>query len=308
MMLAFSMRETRARRLWLAASNAIFTIVLATLAGCTTSPDRFANPFLQLKAVSEDIASSGTTSVTVACPPPGKRIGGGYWVAKDNRNDGLLVRRSYPDDANGWNVEVENTSPVSNDLTVVTAYAYCLTRTDSVISVQRAGGVANLGDQKPLKTIIANCPEGTAATGGGFWIEGPLDKTDAIYNGGLMASEPSASGWKLVIGERFHEGLRLYASHVVCASAPFQPGDPVVSTYQNGPSQSSHDFGFSVACQEPDRFTTGGGFRFNDLYDQRHGAFASYAAAQWASWELNVHQGDDDAPRPSAVALCLRAP
>jgi hypothetical protein len=139
-------------------------------------------------------------------------------------------------------------------------------------------------------------------------IDAPLDRTDALNNGGLMASEPSASGWKLVVGEWFHEGLRLYASYVVCASAPLQPGDLVVSTYTDDPSQPCPDFGFSATCQEPDRFTTGGGFRFNDRDDQRYNALASHATGQWAQWDLNVHQDDDKAPRPSAVALCLRAP
>src|SRR5204862_4090038 len=105
----------------------MWSIVAACVAGCT--PSRFNPPFLTI--IPQGAAPNpGTIVFTATCPQGSTRLAGGFLVAPENENRGMVVRGSYPSDANGWTLEVENTTPMPNDSSALMVVAYCAQRPD----------------------------------------------------------------------------------------------------------------------------------------------------------------------------------
>ena len=296
--------------------NALWICLLALLlvaSGCTKS--RFASPFLSIvnKSVAEPLGP-GTVIATASCVAPAIRIGGGFYVGSSG-NDGLVVRGSHPDDANGWTVEVDNTAPSRppTDSSGILAIAYCLQRADlkPTVTVQTNAVNVTLGFQGAKQIIHAFCPAGSVVTGGGFEVDGTLTPTDASYNAGVEGSVPDSKGWHVDAGQFIAPtGVRTYHAYAVCTSPPLHAGATVTI---NGPTTPGTLQLVDASCQvSPIAFTTAGGFLLDpsaesltapaNKYLQR--AYESAATGEFLTWTV---QGSNLADPPSPIqslALC----
>jgi len=300
----------------------LFVALAVSIGACT--PTRV--PFLTIVPQSSG-PTNGTITLTATCPSGATRLGGGYFVAPDGRNTGLIVRGSYPSDPNSWTLEVENTSPVSNDSSNFLVVAYCAQRADLMLTAatQINGSAATFGtgigpEQKVL--IDAPCSAPAVLTGGGFYLDGPLTSSEAPYNGGIVESAPEGSVWHVEFGEAAHPvSIRLVRAYAVCTTG-LQAGSmvEVSKTPAPPPPPEVDPITVTEAICGPSSYTTAGGFRLNGnahrvtdgtstLYIQR--AFQSVATNDFQRWNI---QTDTRIPTigglapVTAVALCAPIP
>jgi len=291
--------------------------VAAALVGCT--PSRFNPPFLTVMPQGASL-HPGTIIFTATCPQGSTRLGGGFMVAPENANHGMVVRGSYPSDANGWTLEVENTTPMPNDSSALMVLAYCAQRADLALTatVQTKGAVATIGGgltSPAAKTMInAPCTAPAVLTGGGYYVDGPLDANDASFNAGILESAPDGSDWYVEVGE----GLAAQRNRLVKAFAVCTTGLPpgTMSTVPMTPVA-----GFltttTAPCTDPNTYTTAGGFRLNgsghkdpsgSLTIYQGHAFESAVEKDFAQWRIDTNTVYPASTPVTAVVLCAPIP
>lgn len=304
--------------------TSVASAMLALLAGailCGCTPTRFAHPFLSIVPQGAG-PSPGTMSVTATCPRGAVRVGGGFLVAPDNANKGMVVRGSYPSDHNGWTLEVENTSPVPADSSIVQVVAYCAQRADlslnATVEVHGTPGAPVGGGALTPKTFIdtSPCVAPAVLTGGGYYVDGPLDGTDAMFNAGIQESAPNGSSWHVEFGEGLHAPMtRLVRSFAVCTAGlpagamAVKPKVPVAGVLTET----------EVDCNTA--YTTAGGYRLNDTAHLSHDgstavyvgrAFESAAVNDFQRWSVQTNTIGPQAPTGlapvSSVAICAAIP
>lgn len=304
------------------ALSLLLVALAALISAC--APTRV--PFLTIVPQSSGPAN-GTIVLTAACPSGTTRLGGGYFVAPDGRNTGLVVRGSYPSDPNSWTLEVENTSPVPSDNSNFLVVAYCAQRADLTLTAttQITGSAAQFGTSLgplPKVMIDAPCAAPAALTGGGFYLDGRLTSGDAPYNGGIVESAPDGSVWHVEFGEAAHPAsTRLVRAYAVCTTG-LQPGSMVEVSKIPAPPPPPEVNPITVteAICGPSSYTTAGGFRLNGnahrdsdgtstLYIER--AFQSVATNDFERWNiqtLTLIPSIGGLAPVTAVALCAPIP
>ena len=292
-------------------------LAAAVAAGC--SPTRFPAPFLTA-APQPGSPAPGTVSVTTSCPPGSTRLGGGYYIAPDGRNNGLIVRGSFPSDQNAWTLEVENTSPIPDDQSSFMAVAYCARRTDLVLAatVRIDGAPAQVGggELTPKTIIKAPCLAPAVLTGGGFRLDGPLTSRDAGYNGGIQESAPDGSVWHVEFGEGLGpQETRLVRAYAVCTTG-LPAGAMVEVSKVPAPTPSDPITAIEAVCDRSS-FTTAGGFRLNgDGHGRSNGSLAVYqgrayqtlSTSEFQRWNIQATTTMPGGAPITAIALCATIP
>lgn len=283
--------------------------------GCT--PSRFSSPFLT--AIPQAGAVTGSEAIlTATCRPGETRIGGGFFLSPDNRNNSLVVRGSYPVDPNGWTVEVANTSPVNSDNSTAMAIAYCAQRSDLTLnaSIKVVGAPVALGSMTPKTFIDAPCLAPAILTGGGYRVDGPLDSNDATFNAGIQESAPDSSSWHVEAGQWLHApSTRLVQAFAVCTTGLPTPSQVIQTTTPVAGMLTTTD----ATCGST-QYTTAGGFRLNGpQHSNPDGsstafvgrAFQSVAVEEFLKWRIDtntVASGRGGIPPVEAVTLCAAIP
>ena len=290
----------------------------ASLVGCT--PSRFNPPFLTVMPQGAP-PHPGTIIFTATCPQGSTRLGGGFFVAPENTNRGMVVRGSYPSDTNGWTLEVENTTPIPNDSSALQALAYCAQRPNLGLSasVQTTGAAVTIGGgaSTPKRLIDVPCAPPAVLTGGGYYVDGPLDSSDAPFNAGILESAPDGSAWHVEVGEGLHAlSTRLVKAYAVCTTG-LSPGAMSVVSATPVPGALTTTI---APCANPATYTTAGGFRLigpghNDqsgswaVFQGR--AFESAVENDFAQWRIDTNTlaalGSGVAP-VAVVVLCAPIP
>ena len=297
--------------------------ILLAISAAACAPTRFPRPFLTAVPQSTG-AAAGTVRLTATCPEGASRLGGGYFVAPDGRNTGLVVRGSYPSDPNGWTLEVENTAPVASDSSNFVVVAYCAQRADLTLgtTTRIVGAAARVGTAlgpEPKTLIDAPCDAPAVLTGGGFYMDGPLTSADAPYNGGIVESAPEGAAWHVEFGEAAHPvSTRLVRAYAVCTTG-LQPGAMVEVPKVPAPTPADPITVTEAICG-PSSYTTAGGFRLNgDAHGTINGmstlyiarAFQSVATGEFGRWSIQtltrIPAVGGLAP-VTAVALCAPMP
>lgn len=168
------------------------------------------------------------SEATAACPAGKSSIGGGAEILASNNGipPYVTLMTSQPSGANGWYVLGRETQAIDRGtLTVkVTATANCATLSSGVTGLEvvtRKVSIPNQVGAMDALTEMAYCPSGKTMIGGGA-------KIIASNNGippyvALLASSPSANGWKAVARETQDNTLsspnQLWVS-AVCAVLP----------------------------------------------------------------------------------------
>ena len=292
---------------------ALFGIASAlVVAAC--APTRV--PFLTL--VPQSAPAAAAIDITATCPPGSTRLGGGFLVSADNRNTGLVIRASRPVDPNGWELQVDNTTPVASDSSAFLVTAYCGQRANLPLSattvIGAPGGVRVGGGALTPKTFIdAACTAPAVLTGGGYDLDGPLDSVDASYNGGILESAPEGSSWHVEFGEGAHSAMtRLVRAYAICTTG-LPAGSMLVASTPPGPDIIKETEAVCAATA----YTTAGGFRLNNsghgnpdgsltLFQGR--AYQSAAVSDWQKWSVETMTVNGGAAQPASVSLCAAIP
>lgn len=306
------------RRISILAVTLVWLVMAACVAGCT--PSRFTRPFLTVMPQSAAILP-GTIIATATCPQGSTRLGGGFLVAPENSNRGMVVRGSYPSDANGWTLEVENTTPNPNDSSALLVVAYCAQRSDLSLNatVQRVGSAVSIGggEGTPKQMINAPCTAPAVLTGGGYYVDGPLNSIDALYNAGILESAPDGTAWHVEVGEALHASMtRLVRAFAVCTTGlPAGAMSEVATTPVAGALTTT-----IAPCADPNTYTTAGGFRLNGPgHNNPSGslakfvgrAFESAVENDFARWRIDTNTlapSDGGIAPVTAVVLCAPIP
>jgi hypothetical protein len=207
-------------------------------------------------------------------------LGGGFLIAPDNSNNGLVVRGSFPSDQNGWTLEIDNTAPVAQDSSIIQVVAYCAQKPGltlgAAVVAQGASATVGSGVAGPTVAADASCGPNAVLTGGGYRVDGPLDSADAPFNAGVQESAPNGNAWHVEFGEGVHPPMtRLFQAFAVCTTGiPGGVMKVITTTPVAGALNQSE-----VPC-DAGAYTTAGGFRLDSSANDKTYGLVSLNAAR----------------------------